>query len=229
MARITADRLARYDTRASPFLDTGTPVTKWCDGGEGGRGERESRQRHRLWLPAPADSASDRTLQKRGSEGGRGRFVSGAVVAGSRASVPSMRAPAPRPRPQGAPTPHLPSFLSLFLSLSLSLSRELFKLAVLLPLVPLRIAAALSACVVLAALSWTAAAGWNMEEPLPRHRRALAVAGSKLAGVVLFCLGFSVRVEGKANIRAGKAARAVAVFNHVRRGGGGGGETLRGG
>ena len=93
----------------------------------------------------------------------------------------------------------------------------MFKLAVLLPLVPLRIAAALSACVVLAAMSWTAAAGWNMEEPLPRHRRALAVAGSKLAGVVLFCLGFSVRVEGKANIKAGKAARAVAVFNHVRR------------
>ena len=142
----------------------------------------------------------------------------------SRRGAPPPPDPDPKARPHHTSPPS-----SLSFSLSLSLSRELFKLAVLLPLVPLRIAAALSACVVLAALSWTAAAGWNMEEPLPRHRRALAVAGSKLAGVVLFCLGFSVRVEGKANIRAGKAARAVAVFNHVRRGGGGGGETLRGG
>jgi len=153
----------------------------------------------------------------------RGRWLQGRARR-SRRCAPPPPDPDPKARPHHTSPPS-----SLSFSLSLSLSRELFKLAVLLPLVPLRIAAALSACVVLAALSWTAAAGWNMEEPLPRHRRALAVAGSKLAGVVLFCLGFSVRVEGKANIRAGKAARAVAVFNHVRRGGGGGGETLRGG
>lgn len=93
--------------------------------------------------------------------------------------------------------------------------RELFKILLLAPLVIPRCAAAIAACIVLAAISAVAAAGWPLDEPLPRHRRALAVAGSKLAGVVLWCLGFSIKLEGRQNIAAGRRERAVAVFNHV--------------
>lgn len=54
-----------------------------------------------------------------------------------------------------------------------------------------------------------------MDVPFPPWRRRLAVAGSKLAGLVLAALGFSVRITGREHIAAAAALRSVALFNHV--------------
>jgi lysophosphatidylcholine acyltransferase/lyso-PAF acetyltransferase len=54
-----------------------------------------------------------------------------------------------------------------------------------------------------------------MDIPFPPWRRRLTVTGSKLAGAVLWALGFHITVEGREHIAAGAHLRAVALFNHV--------------
>lgn len=67
----------------------------------------------------------------------------------------------------------------------------------------------------------SALAAWNWPEtkPLSRPRRLLTVAASKLAGVVLWSLGFSVRVTGREHLKKALKAkgedRPVLIFNHV--------------
>ncbi len=56
----------------------------------------------------------------------------------------------------------------------------------------------------------------DMDVPFPPWRRAVTVAGSKLAWLVLTSLGFSIRVAGWEHIAAAAADhRCIAIFNHV--------------
>ena len=73
-------------------------------------------------------------------------------------------------------------------------------------------------------MSALAAWGWPESKPLSPARRGLTVAASKLAGVVLWCLGFSVRVRGREHLRRALKAREdrpILIFNHVRETGSG--------
>ena len=56
-----------------------------------------------------------------------------------------------------------------------------------------------------------------MDAPFPPWRRAVTVAGSKLAWAVLTALGFTIRVTGWEHVAAANAShpRCVAIFNHV--------------
>ena len=69
-------------------------------------------------------------------------------------------------------------------------------------------------------MSALAACNWPESQPLSKPRRALTVAASKLAGVVLWSLGFSVRVRGREHLRKALRAkgedRPILIFNHVR-------------
>ena len=68
-------------------------------------------------------------------------------------------------------------------------------------------------------MSALAAWDWPESKPLSRPRRALTVAASKLAGVVLWSLGFSVRVRGREHLKKAlraKEDRPILIFNHVR-------------
>jgi len=68
-------------------------------------------------------------------------------------------------------------------------------------------------------MSALAAWGWPETKPLSRPRRLLTVAASKLAGVVLWSLGFSVRVRGREHLKRALRAkgqdRPILIFNHV--------------
>jgi 1-acyl-sn-glycerol-3-phosphate acyltransferase len=112
---------------------------------------------------------------------------------------------------------HYDTKTSPFLDLGMPFTAyEALKLVIFAPLLVLRCAVALAACTVLACFSAAASAGHpSMDTPFPPWRRRLAVTGSKLAGVVLWALGFQVRVEGRENIAAASALRCVALFNHV--------------
>ncbi len=69
-------------------------------------------------------------------------------------------------------------------------------------------------------MSALAAWDWPEDTPLSKKRRALTVAASKLAGVVLWSLGFSIKVHGREHLRKALRAtvdRPILIFNHVRK------------
>lgn len=69
-------------------------------------------------------------------------------------------------------------------------------------------------------MSALAAWDWPDDKPLSKPRRQLTVAASKLAGAVLWSLGFSIRVRGREHLRKALRAtqdRPILIFNHVRR------------
>ena len=120
---------------------------------------------------------------------------------------------------------HAPSPSSISTSTSTSIStstlknREALKLVLLSPLIIPRCLGALAACTVLACMSALAAWDWPESTPLSTPRRALTVVASKLAGVVLWSLGFSVRVRGREHLKRAlkaKVDRPILIFNHVR-------------
>ena len=51
----------------------------------------------------------------------------------------------------------------------------------------------------------------DVQRPLDPWRRKVAVASSKLAGLVLRCVGFSIHVEGRENIAKAEALRSVSA------------------
>ena len=111
-----------------------------------------------------------------------------------------------------------PSLFPLSISRPPKTNREALKLLLLSPLIIPRCLGALAACTLLAAMSALAAWDWPESRPLSRPRRALTVAASKLAGVVLWSLGFSVRVRGREHLRRAlraKEDRPILIFNHV--------------
>ena len=98
------------------------------------------------------------------------------------------------------------------------INREFLKLLLLSPLIIPRCLGALAACTLLACMSALAAWDWPESQPLSKPRRALTVAASKLAGVVLWSLGFSVRVHGREHLKEALRAqrdRPILIFNHV--------------
>ena len=98
-------------------------------------------------------------------------------------------------------------------------NREALKLLLLSPRIIPRCLGALASCTILACMSALAAWNWPEDKPLSKPRRQLTVAASKLAGAVLWSLGFSIRVRGEEHLqRALRAAgeRPILIFNHVR-------------
>ncbi|GLC72510.1 hypothetical protein PLESTF_001258800 [Pleodorina starrii] len=92
---------------------------------------------------------------------------------------------------------------------------EAFKMALLLPLLPLRLAFGGLALVAIATINSLAAWNWPLDTPLTPWRRRVVLLSKELVLVVLWCLGFRLRVRGRENIKLGERMGAVAVFNHV--------------
>jgi len=88
-------------------------------------------------------------------------------------------------------------------------------MALLLPLVPLRLAAMALVLALFALMSSVAIAGWQMERPLPLWRRQVVLASRWLGGLILLLLGFWVDLRGEEHIRAAQHAGVkLLMFNH---------------
>ncbi|EFJ39592.1 hypothetical protein VOLCADRAFT_100782 [Volvox carteri f. nagariensis] len=88
-------------------------------------------------------------------------------------------------------------------------------MALLLPLLPLRIAIGGLALVAIAIINSLAAWNWPPEVPLTPWRRRIVVLSKELVVITLWCLGFRIRIRGRENIKIAERLGAVAVFNHV--------------
>ncbi|KAI8464591.1 MAG: hypothetical protein J3K34DRAFT_439899 [Monoraphidium minutum] len=94
---------------------------------------------------------------------------------------------------------------------------EIFKMVVLLPLLPLRLFFVFCAVIGVAVCNSILIAGCDLEQPLPRWRRRLVEISSQgFNGVILRCIGFWwPRVKGLQYWEAGKRIGAIGIFNHV--------------
>ncbi|KAG2433324.1 hypothetical protein HXX76_008390 [Chlamydomonas incerta] len=92
---------------------------------------------------------------------------------------------------------------------------EAAKLLILLPWVPLRLGLGGAALVLIAVINSTVAWGVPCDQPLPAWRRNVVLAAKELVGVVLWAMGFRVRVTGRQHLAAALQLRAVGVFNHA--------------
>ncbi|GIL63125.1 hypothetical protein Vafri_17254 [Volvox africanus] len=92
---------------------------------------------------------------------------------------------------------------------------EAWRMLLLLPLVPLRLLVAALACCVVAAVNTLAAWNWPVAEPLTESRRSWILFSKEFLLVVLWMLGFRVKVRGRENVARAAALGSVIVFNHV--------------
>ncbi|PNW78002.1 hypothetical protein CHLRE_10g460350v5 [Chlamydomonas reinhardtii] len=92
---------------------------------------------------------------------------------------------------------------------------EALKMLLLLPWVPLRLCLGGAALVALAVINSAAAWGVPPDQPLPAWRRNVVLASKELVGVVLWALGFRVRVAGRRHLQQALQLGAVGVFNHA--------------
>ncbi|EFJ51694.1 hypothetical protein VOLCADRAFT_73089 [Volvox carteri f. nagariensis] len=93
--------------------------------------------------------------------------------------------------------------------------KEAWRMLVLLPLVPVRLFIAILTCCLVALINTLSAWNWPVAEPLTERRRAWVLFSKEFLIVVLWMLGFRVKVKGRENIAKAEALGAVIVFNHV--------------
>lgn len=92
---------------------------------------------------------------------------------------------------------------------------EGLQMAIMLPLLPFRLAIGGGALVLIALVNSFAAYNWPVDKPLTPWRRRLVLASKELVWVVFTMLGFRVSVSGREHIRPAEEVGAVALFNHV--------------
>lgn len=92
---------------------------------------------------------------------------------------------------------------------------EAWRMLILLPLVPIRLAIAILACCIVAAINTVAAWNWPVAEPLTHQRRSWVLFSKEFLIIALWMLGFRVKVRGRENIAKAEALGSVIVFNHV--------------
>ncbi|GIL87534.1 hypothetical protein Vretimale_14747 [Volvox reticuliferus] len=92
---------------------------------------------------------------------------------------------------------------------------EAFKMLLLLPLLPFRLAIGGLALVAVALINSLVVRNWPLEKPLTPWRRRAVLFSKELVLITLWCLGFRIRVRGRENIKIAERLGAVAVFNHV--------------
>ncbi|CAL8471402.1 g10944 [Coccomyxa elongata] len=93
-------------------------------------------------------------------------------------------------------------------------AREAAKMAFFLPWLLPRIVLGVLSLTLLAIMSFFAALGWPLEEPMPPWRRKVVTASANCAGFVLLMLGFRIRVKGWENVAKAKQLGAIGLFNH---------------
>ncbi|GLC36238.1 hypothetical protein PLESTB_001365200 [Pleodorina starrii] len=114
-----------------------------------------------------------------------------------------------------APTPYDTND-SPFLELRTPFSNtEACRMVILLVLVPVRLLIAVLACCIVAVINTLAAWNWPVAQPLTERRRAWVLFSKEFLIVVLWMLGFRVKVKGRENIAKAEALGSVVVFNHV--------------
>ncbi|PNG81818.1 hypothetical protein TSOC_015356, partial [Tetrabaena socialis] len=92
---------------------------------------------------------------------------------------------------------------------------EAFRMVLLLVFFPIRMAIAVWAVSVVAIINTWAAWGWPVDKPLTAERRAWVLYSKEFLVIVLWMLGFRVKVTGRENIRRAEELGSVIVFNHV--------------
>ncbi|KAG2482434.1 hypothetical protein HYH03_018638 [Edaphochlamys debaryana] len=68
---------------------------------------------------------------------------------------------------------------------------------------------------IVAIINAAAAWNWPVDKPLPANRRAWVLRSKEFLVIVLWMLGFRVKVTGRENIAKAEELGSVIVFNHV--------------